>query len=110
MENELSNIECRLFTHVPLTELTFFGCFFELPKRVYKNNKIRNVPLNMSDIVLFFKPQFNVDFIVVLLELVFFLSFDNDNLFVDDWNRLDVVVDEDDVFDDKAKKKQLNEN
>ena len=63
----------------------------------------------MSDIVLFFKPQF----IVVLLELVFFLSFDNDNLFVDDWNRLDVVVDEDDVFDDKAKKKQLkqlNEN
>ena len=54
----------------------------------------------MSDIVLFFKPQF----IVVLLELVFFLSFDNDNLFVDDWNRLDVVVDEDDVFDDKAKK------
>ena len=58
----------------------------------------------MSDIVLFFKPQFNVDFIVVLLELVFFLSFDNDNLFVDDWNRLDVVVDEDDVFDDKAKK------
>ena len=64
----------------------------------------------MSDIVLFFKPQFNVDFIVVLLELVFFLSFDNDNLFVDDWNRLDVVVDEDDVFDDKAKKKQLNEN
>ena len=58
----------------------------------------------MSDIVLFFKPQFNVDFIVVLLELVFFLSFDNDNLFVDDWYRLDVVVDEDDVFDDKAKK------
>ena len=58
----------------------------------------------MSDIVLFFKPQFNVDFIVVLLELVFFLSFDNDNLFVDDWNRLDVVVDEDDVFDDKARK------
>ena len=81
------------------------AAFLNYLKEFKKNNKIRNVPLNMSDIVLFFKPQF----IVVLLELVFFLSFDNDNLFVDDWNRLDVVVDEDDVFDDKAKKKQLKQ-